>query len=167
MLLTRRSSCTIRFETQPMTSAVHVGAILIEDRPLMTRALNIDSTPYGCNWSVVQSLSGFDLDHKIHAAGWNFFFMAGELKTRFLGAVSQPSLHAALMRILARMRGQNFNRLEVTGNQWQTFSGGSLHRGFCTLAPHPAGLPPGSRRATSDAANGCRMGARLMMTECF
>src|SRR6185437_2894583 len=52
-------------------------------------------------------------------------------------------------------------------NQWQTFSGGSLHGGFCTLAPHPAGLPPGSRRATSDAANGCRMGARLMMTECF
>jgi hypothetical protein len=106
-----------------MTSAVHVGAILIEDRPLMTRALNIDSAPYGCNWSVVQSLSGFDLDHKFHAAGWNFFFMAGELKTRFLGAVSQPSLHAALMRILARMRGENFNCLEVTGISGKHFLG--------------------------------------------
>jgi hypothetical protein len=98
-----------------MASAVQVGTILIEDRPLMTRALNIDSEPYGDNWSLVRSLNGFDLDQQIHEAGWNFFFMAGELKARFLGAVSQKKVHRALMRILATMRGQNFNCLEVTG----------------------------------------------------
>jgi hypothetical protein len=106
-----------------MTSQVQVGTILIEDRPVMTRALDIESEPYGGNWSRVRSLNGFDLDHKIHAAGWSFFFMAGELKTRFLGAVSEKNVRKALMRILARMRGQNFNCLEVTGISAEHFVG--------------------------------------------
>jgi hypothetical protein len=106
-----------------MTPQVQVGTILIEDRPLMTRTLDIESEPYGGNWSRVRSLDGFELDHKIHAAGWSFFFMAGELKARFLGAVSEKNVRRALMRILARMRGQNFNCLEVTGISAEHFVG--------------------------------------------
>jgi hypothetical protein len=102
---------------------VQVGTVLIEDRPLMTRALDIASEPYRDNWSVVRSLNGFDLDRKIHAAGWNFFFMAGELKARFLGAVSANNVRNALGRILARMGGQNFNCLEVTGISAEHFLG--------------------------------------------
>ena len=89
----------------------------------MTRALDIASEPYRDNWSVVRSLNGFDLDRKIHAAGWNFFFMAGELKARFLGAVSANNVRNALGRILARLGGQNFNCLEVTGISAEHFVG--------------------------------------------
>jgi hypothetical protein len=98
-----------------MTPQVQVGTILIEDRPLMTRALDIESEPYAGNWSLVRSLNGFDLDRKIHAAGWNFFFMAGEARARFLGRVEAGNVRKALMRILARTSDQNFNCLEVTG----------------------------------------------------
>ena len=69
-----------------MTSQVQVGTILIEDRPLIAQALGIESDSYVGKWSVVGSLDGFALDRKIHAAGWNFFFMAGEVKARFFGA---------------------------------------------------------------------------------
>jgi hypothetical protein len=44
----------------------------------MTRLLGLESEPYSGNWSLVKVLGGFALDRKIHAAGWNFFFMAGE-----------------------------------------------------------------------------------------
>jgi hypothetical protein len=44
----------------------------------MTRLLGLESEPYSGNWSLVKVLGGFALDRKIYAAGWNFFFMAGE-----------------------------------------------------------------------------------------
>jgi hypothetical protein len=106
-----------------MAPEVQVGTVLIEDRPLMTRALDIESEPYGDNWSLVRSLNGFDMDRKIRAADWNFFFLAGELKARVLGATSAKNVRRALMRILARTSGQNFNCLEVTGISAEHFAG--------------------------------------------
>jgi len=63
---------------------------------------------------VVRGLDGFALDHKIHAAGWNFLFMAAEIKVTFFGALGTKRIHNALRRILAKVRVQNFNCLEVT-----------------------------------------------------
>ena len=48
---------------------VQVGTILIEDRPIMTRILDLESESYSGNWSVVNAIDGFALDRKIHAAG--------------------------------------------------------------------------------------------------
>jgi hypothetical protein len=98
-----------------MTPEVHAGTILIEDRPGMAHSMGIESEPYAGHWSVVRLLDGFALDRKIHAAGWNFFFMAGEVKTTFFGALGAKNIRKALKRILARMSGQDFNCLEVTG----------------------------------------------------
>lgn len=106
-----------------MTSHVQVGTILIEDRPLMAQTLAIESDPYVGSWSVVRSLDGFALDRKIRAAGWNFFFMAGEVKAMFFGAVGEKNIRKALKRILAKMSEHNFNCLEVTGIVPKHFAG--------------------------------------------
>jgi hypothetical protein len=106
-----------------MTSQVQVGSILIEDRPLMAQALGIEGESYVGNWSVVGSLDGFALDRKIHAAGWNFFFMAGEVKARIFGAVGAKNIRKALKRILSKMSDHNFNCLEVTGIATKHFIG--------------------------------------------
>jgi hypothetical protein len=108
---------------QVMTSHVQVGTILIEDRPLMAQTLAIESDRYVGNWSVVRSLDGFALDRKIHAAGWNFFFMAGEVKAMFFGVVGAKNIRKALKRILAKMSDHNFNALEVTGIAAKHFAG--------------------------------------------
>jgi hypothetical protein len=79
--------------------------------------------PYVGNWSVVRSLNGFALDRKIHAAGWNFFFMAGEVKAMFFGLVGEKNIRKALKRILAKMSDQNFNCLEVTRITGKHFAG--------------------------------------------
>lgn len=106
-----------------MTSQVHVGTVLIEDRPLIARTLGIQSESYVGNWSLVGHLDGFALDRKIHAAGWNFFFMAGEVKARFLGAAGATKLRKALKRILGKVSGNNFNCLEISAIATRRFMG--------------------------------------------
>ena len=99
-----------------MTPNVEVGSILIgHSSPRMAGVFALESEPYFENWSVIKSLNGLVLDAKIHAAGWNFFFLAGEVKVMFFGAAAAQRVQNALRRILAKVKGQDFNCLEVTG----------------------------------------------------
>lgn len=97
-----------------MPPNVQVGAILIEDWPLATQCLGLESEPYSGNWSLVKVLDGFTLDRKVHAAGWNFFFMATRVKAMFFGALGAEKIQNALNRILRKVKQQHFNGLEVT-----------------------------------------------------
>jgi hypothetical protein len=106
-----------------MTPTVQVGTVLIEERPLMAQSLGLQSEPYAANWGVVNALDGFALDRKIHAAGWNFFFMAAEVKVMFFGAIGAKSIQNALKRMLEKVKPMNFNCLEVTGIDAKRFLG--------------------------------------------
>src|SRR5947208_9870026 len=90
---------------------------------LMTQLLGLESEPCSGNWSLVKALDSFALDRKIHAAGWNFFFMAAEAKVMFFGALGAKKIQNALKRILVKVRHQNFNSLEVTGIVAKRFLG--------------------------------------------
>jgi hypothetical protein len=106
-----------------MTTTAHVGTILIEDLPLMAQPLELQSEPYSANWKVVEALDGLALGRKIHDAGWNFFFMAAEVKVMFFVAVGAKSLQNALRRMLEKVKPLNFNCLEVTGIVAKRFLG--------------------------------------------
>jgi hypothetical protein len=106
-----------------MMPTVQVGTILIADRPQIAQFLGLASEPYSGKWSVVQGLDGFAMDRKIHAAGWNFFFMAAEVKVMFFGSLETARLRNAVRRILAKARPQGFNCLEVTGIVAKRFLG--------------------------------------------
>src|SRR6185369_14022545 len=98
-----------------MPPTIQVGTVLIDDSPLITRLLGLECEACLGNWSVVKLLDGFALDRKIHAAGWNFFFLAGEIKVMFFGALGARNIQNALTRILAKVKGRSFNGMEVTG----------------------------------------------------
>src|SRR6266436_2829068 len=106
-----------------MPPTVQVGTILMKEWPRMTQLLGLESEPYAGNWSTVKVLDGFALDRKIHAAGWNFFFMAAEVKVMFFGALRAKKILNALHRILEKVKGQDFNCLEVTGIVAKRFLG--------------------------------------------
>ncbi len=98
-----------------MIPIVQVGSVLIgEESPHMAEALALQSEPYFGNWSVVKLLDGIALDDKIHAARWNFLFMADEIKATFFGAVGAGKIQRALQQIARKVKHQNFNCLEVT-----------------------------------------------------
>jgi hypothetical protein len=98
-----------------MSSAVQVGAILLKDWPGMAQPFPLESEPSSGGWSLIDKPDGISLDRKIHTAGWNFFFMAAEIKVSFFGAIGAAKIQNALRRILAKVKPQNFNGLEITG----------------------------------------------------
>jgi len=106
-----------------MAATVQVGTILIEERPVMTQALGLQSEAYSAHWRVVKALDGLALDRKIHAAGWSFFFVAAEMKVMFFGAIGAESIQNALKRMLRKIEPMNFNCLEVTGIVAKRFLG--------------------------------------------
>ncbi len=106
-----------------MPAAIQVGAILIEEWPRMTQLFGLKSDPYSGKWSLVQALDGVSLDRRIHAEGWNFFFMATEMKAMFFGALGANKIQNALKRILGKVTGQDFNCIEVTGIVAKRFLG--------------------------------------------
>jgi len=96
-----------------MAQTVQVGTILMKEWPGMT-TLGLESEPCSAGWTLLKVLDGFTLDRKIHAAGWNFFFMATEVKVMFLGSLGAAKIQNALRRILKKVKEQHFNGLEVT-----------------------------------------------------
>jgi hypothetical protein len=80
----------------------------------MPHILGLETEPCLGEWSMVTRPDAFTLDGKIRIAGWNFFFMAAEVKAMFLGSLRAAKVHIALKRILAKVKGQHFNGLEVT-----------------------------------------------------
>ena len=91
--------------------------------PLITQLPGLESEACSGNWKLLKALDGIALDHKIHAAGWNFFFMATEVKVMFFGALGAKKILNALHRILEKVKGQDFNCLEVTGIVAKRFLG--------------------------------------------
>jgi hypothetical protein len=106
-----------------MPLTVQVGTILMKEWPGMTQLLGLESEPCSGEWSLLKVLDGFTLDSKIHAAGWNFFFMAAEIKVMFWGSVGAAKIQNALQRILEKVKPQQFNGLEVTQIVGRSFLG--------------------------------------------
>ena len=129
-----------------MPQTIQVGTILMKEWPGMTQLLNLESEPCSGEWSLLKVLDGFALDRKIHAAGWNFFFMAAEVKVMFFGSGSgedPESIEADSWKV----KQQHFNGLEVTeivarrflGVPYVTVSAHSRHmQQSCYLDSAPA-----------------------------
>jgi hypothetical protein len=97
-----------------MPSTIQVGTILMKECPGMPELLGLETEPCFEDGSWVTVLDGVALDRKIHVAGWNFFFMATEVKVMFWGSLGAAKIQHALKRILAKVKQQHFNGLEVT-----------------------------------------------------
>jgi hypothetical protein len=105
-----------------MAQTIQVGTILVQESATIAE-LGLELERYSGNWSVVKSLEGLDLARQIRGAGWNFFFMAAEVKTMFFGALVAKNIQKALTRIFVKVKPQIFNGLEVTGIVGSRFFG--------------------------------------------
>src|SRR5204862_836486 len=120
-----------------MPPTVEVGAILMKDWSRMKKLLGLESDPYSGQWTLLKALDVCALDRKIHAVGWNFFFMAAEVKVMFFGSVGAAKIQNALKRILAKVKQQHFTVLAVTGNVNRHFLGGPS----ATVSAHSRHIP--------------------------
>jgi hypothetical protein len=97
-----------------MADMIKRGTILIKDGTLLPDTLRFEREPYASGWGFVKNLDGYGLNRKIEEAGWTFFSLAGEVKTIAFGSKGQKRIRRALKRMLARLRSEKFNSLEIT-----------------------------------------------------
>jgi hypothetical protein len=94
--------------------AVQPGAIFIKERTRLPEDFKIEYAPPELGWKMAKDIDGYALDRQIRAAGWTFFCLAGELKATVFGVTTDSSRRAAIKRILANPRSDEFNSLEIT-----------------------------------------------------
>ena len=111
-----------------MTPNIQVGTILIEDRPLVTRILDLGSESYSAKWVVLKVL-----DQKLRSVRWNCSFMAEEAEATVFGSLAANNIQKALKRIFLKIRKQNFNCLEITKMVENRFLGVP----YITVCTHP------------------------------
>ena len=116
------------------------GAILIENGTLLPEPLRLESETPGSGWAPVGNhidghLDARELEQKLSAAGWTFFYMAGEITRTVFGFDRAKMLHAVLKRLIANVTLQKCNCLEIDevethsflGMRYVTVSGHSRH----------------------------------------
>ncbi len=106
-----------------MPDTIKTGTILIKEGTLLPEALRFETEPCAPGWSFVKNFDGYGLDRKIQETGWTFFCLAGEINATVFGFNEQKAARRAVRRILARLKGEKFNSLEVTAVASKRFLG--------------------------------------------
>ena len=106
-----------------MRETIQAGTILIKEGTLLPDSLTFESEPYSPGWRSVAGLDGYAMDRKTHDAGWTFFYLAGESRTTAFGSEGQETVRRAIKKILAGLKSEKSNSLEITGVVFKTFLG--------------------------------------------
>jgi hypothetical protein len=90
------------------------GTILIREGTASPGPLQLESKPCAPGWSLVKDLDGDGLGRRIREAGWTFFCLAGNTKAVVFGLDRQKTVRRAVKRIVAKLKSEQFNSLEIT-----------------------------------------------------
>lgn len=116
-----------------MVDKIKAGTILIEPGAPLPDSLRFESELYSNGWRLVKNVDGYGLERKICQAGWNFFYMAGEINGSAYGFDREKTLCKAINRILANPKSEKFNSLEITQVAEKPFLG----LRHVTVSAHP------------------------------
>ncbi len=100
------------------------GTILIERGTLLPQSFRLENESYPSAWMSVKSrLNFYELEKELASAGWTFFYMAGKITTTAFGFDRQKTVHTALKRLIASVRLQKCNCLEIDAVASRSFLG--------------------------------------------
>ena len=100
------------------------GTILIEKGTFLPQSWRLETESYPSTWmSVKNHFDPHEVDKELATAGWTFFYMAGGIRTTAFGLDRQKMIHAALKRLIAKVRLQKCNCLEIDEVATHSFLG--------------------------------------------
>jgi hypothetical protein len=100
------------------------GTILIEKGTLLPQSWRLETESYPSTWmSVKNHLDPHEVEKELATAGWTFFYMAGEVRATAFGFDRQKTIHTALKRLIANVRLQQCNCLEIDAVVSRSFLG--------------------------------------------
>ena len=106
-----------------MQETIKAGMVLIKEGTLFPDTLTFQSDVYSPGWRSITGLDGYGMDRKTHDAGWSFFYLAGESRATVFGGDGQETIHKAIKQILAGLKSEKFNSLEITRVAFKHFLG--------------------------------------------
>src|ERR1017187_127819 len=116
-----------------MVPTVKVGTLLVKTGTQLPASMKLESVPYLKGWSLVNNLGSTEMDRKLCDVEWTFFFMAGEADAMAFGSDSEETARRAVGKVIANMKSDRFNCLEISRMSAQHFLGIPC----ITLAAHP------------------------------
>src|ERR1700733_8689673 len=90
------------------------GTILIENGTALPQSFRLENKPWPSAWMSLRSTrNAGELQSDLAAEGWTYFYMAGLVKGSAFGFGSQKRTHDALQSLIATVRGQKCNCIEI------------------------------------------------------
>jgi hypothetical protein len=118
-----------------MTDTITAGNILVQEGTHLPRSLLLQTEAHRNRWAAVNGArSAFE--KAIQEEGWTFFFMAGEIKATVFGFDRQKALRSALKRLIANVKSQHCNSIEITRVTSKSF----LRVPYVSVCAHPRHL---------------------------
>lgn len=105
-----------------VTDAIKAGSILIEEGIPLPGSMLLRLEPYSSGWSAVTG-GRTAFEKEVEKAGWTFFFMAGEIKVTVFDFDRQKALRAAWKRLIADVKSQRCNCIQITRIIGKSFLG--------------------------------------------
>lgn len=122
-----------------MREMIKAGTVLFKEGTLLPDGFTFDSEPYSPGWRSLKGLDGYAINRKIPEVGWTFFFMAGESRTSAIGGEGQETVRRAIKKILASLKSEKSNSLEITGIVFKKILGIP----YATVSSHTRNLQKG------------------------
>jgi hypothetical protein len=99
-----------------MSDTNRTRTVFIKEGTLLPTMPSMESEPFLPGWRIVKNLDRQELTREIEGANWNFFYLAGEIRTTVFGRAGVGTLRRAVKRIATKQEGQSFsfNSLEIT-----------------------------------------------------
>jgi hypothetical protein len=127
-----------RSRIHSVTDTIRAGSILFAEGAPLPAAIVLQADPSSSGWSAVtDERSAFVKE--VEKAGLTFFFMAGEIKATVFGFDGPKSLRRALSRLIANVKLQDCNGIEITRITNKSF----LKLPYLTVYAHPRHLQKG------------------------
>ena len=114
-----------------MASPIKTGTVFVEEGTPLPDSLKFESEPYSNGWSSFKNLNGYGLEREIREEGWTLFNLA-EIKASVFGFDREKAARAALNQVLAKVKSDNFNALEISQVTAKRFLGLS----YVTVSAH-------------------------------
>ena len=116
-----------------MTDTINTGTILIKESTALPGGFQLESEPYTKGWRLVKNLRSSGMDRQVSEAGWTFFYMAEEIKASVVGSDLEKTTRRAVKRVIASMKSEKLNCLEITQVAAKHFLGVP----YMTVSAHP------------------------------
>jgi hypothetical protein len=97
-----------------MSDTNRTTTVLIREGTALPTVLSIESEAFIPGWRVVKNLDRQTLARAVEGAGWNIFYLAGEMRAIVWGRERSGTLRRAVKGVLAKQEGPKFNSLEIT-----------------------------------------------------